>query len=160
VAPKITNDNKDKILSFLPGATKLKLSFFLQTIDERGNDIVIEPTIPLKLNCSSEMIEKLERLQGLLVQSQTKVNKEGVIERAIDTLLEKIDPIKKEQRREKRNTVKQEKATSNTKNMKQEKTQLPLNEILITALSVFALKSPSLLAYDKEINRPALKGNL
>lgn len=102
LASKITCKNKDKILEVLPTMSRGKLALFLQTIDQDGNPTSVEPRIEVTIRCTEEMIEKLDRLQGLLVQSQGAANKDKVVDRALDALLDKIDPIKKQERKERR----------------------------------------------------------
>ena len=121
LAPKLTEANKDKILKFLPGASKRDLEFFLQSIDRAGNIITPEPKIDLTIRCSQELFENITRLQGLLAQSRGGNDKTAVIEKAIKVLLDIEDPKRKEERREKRKTMK---IAQKKKSKKSKKTKL------------------------------------
>lgn len=106
LAPKLTEANKDKILKFLPGASKRDLEFFLQSIDRAGNITIPKPKIDLTIRCSQELFEDITRLQGLLAQSRGANDKTAVIEKAVKALLDIEDPKRKEERREKRKAKK------------------------------------------------------
>jgi len=104
IAPQITEANSDKILNFLPGASKRDLKLFLHNIMADGTIIDREPTIELKLDCTKEFLEKLNRARSLL--SCAGATQMEVLESALDALLSKIDPVEKAKRAEKRSEKK------------------------------------------------------
>jgi len=97
---RITQANADKIIDFLPGASKRDLQFFLERIQSDGSFADVEPTIEIKIRCPREVLDKLDHVRGLL----SKANRPGagdlglVLEQLLDHYIEKKDPVKKAER--------------------------------------------------------------
>lgn len=103
LSPIITEANQDKILGFLPNASKKELEFFLSTIGLDGGLKEVEATVEVRIRCSKALLEKLERAKGLVSSTFPGEGElAGVLDEALEALLDKKDPMRKAERAKKR----------------------------------------------------------
>ncbi len=98
IAPHVTQANKGILLEYMPGRSKRDLKLFLSQLGHNGKLLEVEPTVEIRLACSETFLNKLDHAHGLLAQTRCKRGHEAILERALDVLIEKIDPMKKAER--------------------------------------------------------------
>ncbi len=114
LSPHITPSNSEVILDRLPDLSKRELEGFLSQIQSDGSIRDAEPKVEITLRLPLDVVEKLERAQGLLQKGNEKVTRDTVILQALEALLDKKDPARKAERAKYRQQKKQTQSSTCT----------------------------------------------
>ncbi len=115
LSPHITPANSDVILDRLPGLSKRELEGFLSQVQGDGSLRDAEAKVEITLRLPLDVMEKLERAQGLLQKgSEKNVTRDTVIHQALEALLDKKDPVRKAERASIRQQKKHSQSTTCT----------------------------------------------
>jgi len=107
-APKLQTKDKLKLISQLEGSSARECEKKLAQLSpesDRPRDktrFIDEEITLVSFSAGSKLMKKIERLKELTSHSNSEGKYEKLFEQAVDLLLEKIDPVKKEERRAKR----------------------------------------------------------
>jgi 5-methylcytosine-specific restriction endonuclease McrA len=147
-APKVTKENASKIIEFLPEKSKQELQYFLNRINPDGSlKDKAEVKVDLVISCSRTTLESFERARKLVAKDWKGTTNEDVLTAALEALLDKIDPIRKAERADRRaqkineSTKATPKETSNP--LHASKHSAPLNKECPGAAAALKIERPS-----------------
>ena len=98
LSAKATDQNIDLIANFLPGKSKRELEAFLSTLNEDGSVQAADKKVTVVLKLTLGQLELLRKAQTIMSGGHKSISDEDVFERSVDTLLDKIDPVRKAER--------------------------------------------------------------
>ncbi len=114
LSPHITPANSEMILDRLPDLSKRDLEGFLSQVQGDGSIRDAEPKVEITLRLTLDVVEKLEKAQGLLQKGNKKVTRDTVILQALEALLDKKDLVRKAERARSRQQKKLTQSTTCT----------------------------------------------
>ena len=95
IAPKLTQANKDILLSGIKGVTKRAAEGLASRITANGQMLDREETFQLTLTLTKSQIAQLDRAKEVLAAKGHNPSNEQVVLKAVDDLLTKRDPMQK-----------------------------------------------------------------
>ena len=105
--PKLTEANYELVIEGIKNRSKREAELFLSTISLNGEQLQDEPRVEVKILCSQDVFQKLERAKEILAPGGQTWS--DVLNEALEVFLEKNDPVLKAERAQKRSEAKLDK---------------------------------------------------